>query len=123
MEELEVEMEKLTGVFVETQRLIEYQQQLLDNCEAHISDCELGVASGVKEICNASKYSSVMMPVAAAALGGIVAGPVGAFALGAKGLVAGLGVGAVVGGVVGNDVAKKQRRDAEEVLVVINKNN
>ncbi|CAH1789398.1 unnamed protein product [Owenia fusiformis] len=92
------------------EHLREAQQETIDSIEDNVENAHEDVHKGTIQLSNAAKLKAVMIPIAGAVVGTVVAGPVGLIA-GAK--IGGL-IGAVGGGVIGFTSGKYIKKKKDE---------
>ncbi|XP_072181087.1 syntaxin-17-like [Diadema setosum] len=105
---LKEELVQLNSLTHEFAAQVKSQQGTLDHIQNNIEVANMNVAAGVRNLLQASRLKTAMLPLGGALLGGIVGGPVG--------LVAGVKVGAAAalgGGAIGflSGRAIKKRKD------------
>ncbi|XP_071560998.1 syntaxin-17 isoform X2 [Temnothorax nylanderi] len=109
---LQGEIQQLHELFVEFNKVVHDQKEMVDNMEDNIEETQINVNEGAKYLQKASRYKVAAYPLAGAMLGTCIGGPIG--------LLAGLKIGglAAVGcgilGFTGGSLLKKKQVESRK---------
>ncbi|XP_077260700.1 syntaxin 17 [Temnothorax americanus] len=109
---LQGEIQQLHELFVEFNKVVHDQKEMVDNMENNIEETQINVNEGAKYLQKASRYKVAAYPLAGAMLGTCIGGPIG--------LLAGLKIGglAAVGcgilGFTGGSLLKKKQIESRK---------
>ncbi|XP_011861910.1 PREDICTED: syntaxin-17 [Vollenhovia emeryi] len=109
---LQGEIHQLHELFVEFNKVVHDQKEMVDNMEDNIEETERNVNEGARQLQKASAYKVAAYPIAGALLGTCIGGPIG--------LLAGLKIGglAAVGcgilGFTGGSLLKKKQVESQK---------
>ncbi|CAH1789399.1 unnamed protein product [Owenia fusiformis] len=110
LEHLRENLEDFNSIIHDFSSIVHAQQETIDSIEDNVENAHEDVHKGTIQLSNAAKLKAVMIPIAGAVVGTVVAGPVGLIA-GAK--IGGL-IGAVGGGVIGFTSGKYIKKKKDE---------
>ncbi|XP_047454710.1 syntaxin-17 [Mugil cephalus] len=106
---LEEDLKELNSLVTEFALLVHSQQEKIDSIEDNVNTAAANVEEGTKSLGKAVGYKLMVLPVAGALLGGVVAGPLGLLAgFKAAGVAAAVGGGAL--GFAGGNLVQKHRK-------------
>lgn len=110
---LQGDIQQLHELFVEFDKVVHDQKEMIDNTEENVEETQLNVSKGAKFLEKASRYKVATYPIAGAMLGTCIGGPIG--------LIAGLKIGGLTAlgcgilGFTGGALLKKKQIEVQKL--------
>ncbi|XP_020278941.1 syntaxin-17 [Pseudomyrmex gracilis] len=116
---LQEEIQQLHELFIEFNKVVHDQKEMVENIEDNIEETQINVTQGEKYLQKASKYKAAAYPIAGAVLGTCIGGPLGLLAGIKIGGLAALSCGIL--GFTGGSLLKKKQIELLNVESDLNK--